>query len=292
MYELIQAGFSTYYMDCPSRCGIYVIDDNDVCIIDGGSDKGAAKKLSTHIDKMGWNPVLLLNTHSHADHVGGNAYLQQKYNLKIMCSNPDAALICNTLIQPTTLYGGYPNKDMLGKFFYAQPTQTQELKEELLPKGITFSLFSGHSPAQTAYKTKDNIWFIGDALTPASTIEKYNICYFYNIKETLASLEKLKSIEGKLYIPSHGEVLTDLAEVIDINVKHIQGVLEFLKKECKTPKSVDELLKAFFDKYEMKMSLSQNMLCSATFRSYMTYLYDEGTVEVVFDNNIMRYKLK
>ena len=45
MYELIQAGERTYYIDCPSKIGIYRIDDEKVCLIDSGNDKDAGKKV-------------------------------------------------------------------------------------------------------------------------------------------------------------------------------------------------------------------------------------------------------
>ena len=292
MYELIQAGKHTYYMDCPSRSGIYLINSSDICIIDGGSDKASAKKLSAHIEEKGWNPVLLLNTHSHADHDGGNAFLQQKYNIPVSCSNPDAMLIENTLIQPTTLYGAYPNKDMLGKFFYAQPSTVTPISQINMPEGLTYETFPGHSPNQTAYKTRDNMWFIGDVLTPQTTIEKYHISYLYNIEEHLNSLEKLKHTEGELFIPSHGPVMENTADIIEINIQHVKDILAFLTEQCKTPHSIDELMKAFFDTSGMTLSLSQHLLCGATFRSYMSYLYNNDTVGVVFDDNIMRYILK
>ena len=141
MYELIQVGEKTYYIDCPSRMGVYVPDDEHVCLIDGGSDKDAAKKALRILESRGWKLEKVFNTHSHADHDGGNAVLQQKYNIPVTCQNPDAILIENTLIQPTTLYGAYPNKDMLTKFFYAQPSKVDIFEEirkfkQLFDEGI------------------------------------------------------------------------------------------------------------------------------------------------------------
>ena len=72
MYELIQAGERTYYIDCPSKIGIYRINDEKVCLIDSGNDKDAGKKVLKILSANGWRPEMILNTHSHADHVGGN----------------------------------------------------------------------------------------------------------------------------------------------------------------------------------------------------------------------------
>ena len=38
----------------------------------------------------------ILNTHHHADHIGGNLELKEKYNSKIVCSFDDKATIKNT----------------------------------------------------------------------------------------------------------------------------------------------------------------------------------------------------
>ena len=70
MYDLIQAGENTYYIDCPAKAGIWRTD-RGVYLIDSGGDKDAGKKLRQILEKNGWPLLGILNTHSHADHVGG-----------------------------------------------------------------------------------------------------------------------------------------------------------------------------------------------------------------------------
>lgn len=43
MYELLQAGPCSYYMDCPSKVGFIVLGE-EVCLVDTGGDKDAGKK--------------------------------------------------------------------------------------------------------------------------------------------------------------------------------------------------------------------------------------------------------
>ena len=45
MYELIQGGERTYYIDCPAKIGIYKCSENEVYIIDSGNDKDAGKRI-------------------------------------------------------------------------------------------------------------------------------------------------------------------------------------------------------------------------------------------------------
>ena len=74
MYELIQAGERTYYIECPAKMGLFNINDEEVCLIDSGNDKDAAKKALRIIEGQGWKLKMVINTHFHADHIGGRCW--------------------------------------------------------------------------------------------------------------------------------------------------------------------------------------------------------------------------
>ena len=78
MYELIQAGERSYYVNVPVKIGLYRVSDDEVYLIDSGGDKDAGRKLRQILDKKGWTLKAILNTHSNADHIGGNQYLQKQ----------------------------------------------------------------------------------------------------------------------------------------------------------------------------------------------------------------------
>ena len=44
MYELIRAGERSWYIDCPAKIGICLLDGADVCLIDSGNDRDAGKR--------------------------------------------------------------------------------------------------------------------------------------------------------------------------------------------------------------------------------------------------------
>ena len=83
MYELINVSENCYYIDCPSKIGIIKISDTDVCLIDSGNNKDAGKRVRKILDANGWTLKMILNTHSHGDHIGGNKYLQEQTGCKI-----------------------------------------------------------------------------------------------------------------------------------------------------------------------------------------------------------------
>ena len=43
MYELIQAGEQSYYVQCPAKIGIYKKTETEVYLIDSGCDKDAGR---------------------------------------------------------------------------------------------------------------------------------------------------------------------------------------------------------------------------------------------------------
>ena len=52
MYELIRINGRCHYIDCPAKVGVGENGDGSVCLVDGGSDKDAAKKGSQGDDPL------------------------------------------------------------------------------------------------------------------------------------------------------------------------------------------------------------------------------------------------
>ena len=83
MYELIQVTDRSYYIQSPAKIGLVRLQGNDVCLIDSGNDKDAGRKVRQILDANGWHLTAIYNTHSNADHIGGNAYLQRPTGCRI-----------------------------------------------------------------------------------------------------------------------------------------------------------------------------------------------------------------
>ena len=83
MYELEQAGEKSYYINCPAKIGIDLTENKTAWLIDSGNDKEAGKKAGRILEEKGWQLAGILNTHSNADHIGGNQYLQKKTGCRV-----------------------------------------------------------------------------------------------------------------------------------------------------------------------------------------------------------------
>ena len=110
MYECVQVGENTFFMDCPSRIGIYR-DGEAAWLIDSGNDKDAAKKVLKILDDLGLRLEAAIVTHYHADHTGGAALLQQRTNCRLYLAEP-AAPGNFPEINTALLFGAHPPKPL------------------------------------------------------------------------------------------------------------------------------------------------------------------------------------
>jgi glyoxylase-like metal-dependent hydrolase (beta-lactamase superfamily II) len=77
-----------HHVFSPIEVNTYIISDTtgECAIIDCGCyDQYEFEKLAQSLKKRNLSPVLLLNTHCHLDHIFGNRYVLEKYNLRTMC---------------------------------------------------------------------------------------------------------------------------------------------------------------------------------------------------------------
>lgn len=177
MYELMQAGPCSYYMDCPSKVGFIVLGD-EVCLVDTGGDKDAGKKALRLAQGRGWRVKLVLNTHSHADHIGGNRLVQQRTGAPVYAPGIEAGFVRWPVLEPATAWGGCPPRALRGKFWMAQPSNALPAEGAALPHGIELLRLDGHAPAHMAVKAPDGVWFVGDAVIGETALQKYHISFF------------------------------------------------------------------------------------------------------------------
>lgn len=287
--ELVKVGEKTYYIKNATNIGIYKIDDKYVYIIDSGNDKDAGKKILKIIEEQGWNVKGIINTHSNADHIGGNKVIQDRINCEIYSYNIEKAITEYPILEPSFLYGGYPFKELKNKFLFAKESIVKNI-ENNLPEGLEYINLKGHFFDMIGIRTSDNIVFLADSLFSEETITKYHLFFIYDVREYLNTLEQLKELKAKLYIPSHVEATKDINELIEINKNKINEVLEVIYNECEKELTFEEILKNVFDKYNLVMNINQYVLIGSTIKSYLSYLKDEDKITYEFIDNKMIWK--
>jgi hydroxyacylglutathione hydrolase len=155
-----------YFENNPYQENTYVLyDESGECaIIDPGMYTAAEQNVVvSFIKDKNLNPVLLLNTHCHIDHVLGNKFVFDQYGLKPQFHKGELPVL-----EAVVAYA-----PMMGIRYEASP-----LPDEYLPEtgSVRFGktqlelIFApGHSPAHLCfYDKKDNILVGGDVLFRSS----------------------------------------------------------------------------------------------------------------------------
>lgn len=287
--ELMQVGEKTYYIKNPTNIGIYKIDEENVYLIDSGNDKDAGKKIIKIVEEQGWKIKGIINTHSNADHIGGNKVIQDRTGSAIYAYNIEKSFTENPILEPSFLYGGYPFKDLRNKFLLAKESTVTNI-ENNLPEGLEYISLKGHFFDMIGIKTSDDVYFLADSLFSEETIMKYHLFFIYDVREYLNTLDYLDTLKGSLFIPSHCEASTDIKLLTSLNRNKIHEVLDVITKYCEKEVTFEEILKYIFDKYSLVMNANQYVLIGSTIRSYLSYLYDEGKITYEFKDNKMLWK--
>lgn len=290
MYELIQVANNTYYVNCPAKIGLYRCEDNGVYLIDSGNDKEAGRKVRQILDKNRWTLKAIFNTHSNADHIGGNKYLQAQTGCGIYATGIECDLTRHTLLEPSFLYGGYPPKALRHKFLMAQESDAAELTPDQLPEGFEILPLSGHFFDMVGFRTPDDVVFLADCLSSRETLEKYRIGFIYDVAAYIETLERVKSMSAAVFVPAHAPAAEDITELAKYNIDTVNEIAERIVSICAEPQYFESILKRLFDAYGLTMSFEQYALVGSTVRSYLAWLLDSGRVRTVFEGNMLLWE--
>ena len=160
-----------------------------------------------------------------------------------------------------------------------------------LPHGLEYFTLKGHFFDMIGIKTSDNVYFLADSLFSEETITKYHLFFVYDVKEFLNTLESLKELKGRVYIPSHCEATRDITDLIDINKNKVCEIINNIYEFCKNEVTFEDILKLIFDKYSLTMNANQYVLVGSTIKSYLSYLYEENRISYEFKENKMFWKI-
>ena len=290
MYELIQVSPHNYYIDCPAKIGVVALDDTNVCLIDSGSDKDAGRKIRQILDQHNWHLTAIFNTHSHADHIGGNRYLQAQTGCHVYAYGIENAFTLYPVLEPSFLYGGFPVKELRQKFLLAQGSQAEPLTDAALPHGMTMFPLPGHSFDMVGFKTDENTVYLADCLSSPETLEKYGIVFLYDVGQHLETLENIKALKSSCFIPAHAAVSGSITDLADINIAAVYRNADTIVSLCAEPVCFDVLLQRVFDAYGLTMTHQQYVLIGSTLRSYLAYLKESQRIQMIIDSNMILWK--
>lgn len=290
MYELIQVSEHNYYIQCPAKIGLVKLNDTEVCLIDSGSDKDVGRKVRQILDANGWKLRAIYNTHSNADHIGGNKYLQGQTGCRIYAPGIECDFTNHPILEPAFLYGGYPCKDLRHKFLLAQESKAEPLTGEVLPEGFELIPLPGHFFDMAGFRTPDDVVYLADCLSARETLDKYQIGFIYDVASYLETLEKVKTMKAKLFIPSHAAPEEDISDLAQYNIDKVREIAGRILKICAETLCFETILQKLFTEYGLTMNFEQYVLVGSTVRSYLSWLKDTGKLNAGFGGNLLLWQ--
>lgn len=307
---------SIYYIQGDTNVGAVVCNGGfrsrktkSVYLIDSGMNSKDAERIYGELEALfpkargGFKVKAVINTHSHADHSGGNAFFTEKTGCQIWISEIESAGLLNPMIHGAIFSMGNPIIEMRIPYFIqkvSRPTRFVNEKTVIKIAGgktISFTSLPGHSFDMLGVVITDRkgrkVLFAGDAFFGSLHIMRYWIPYVYDLARFKETLEKLDRTEMDWYVPSHGEAVTRINETVELNQIALLSteycIIQALKKHKKL--SEDVLIKEIADMNDIRFRIVQYNLIMCTLKSYLTYLYDMKKIEFTIEDNIMYWKL-
>lgn len=290
MYELIQVAERSYYIESPAKIGLFKLNDTEVCLIDSGNDKDAGRKIRQILGSHQWHLTAIYNTHSNADHIGGNKHLQGQTGCKIYAPGIECDFTKHPVLEPSFLYGAYPPKDLKHKFLMAQESNAEYLTKDNLPSGIEMIPLPGHFFDMAGFRTPDDVIYLADCLSSKETLDKYQIGFIYDVSAYLSTLEMVKSLKAKYFVPAHAAATQEIETLAQYNIDKVLEIADKITCICREPLCFEVILQKLFANYGLTMSFEQYVLVGSTVRSYLTWLKDTGRLNVAFENNMLLWR--
>ena len=265
----------TFVARGPSNVGLYDLGGGECLFVDSGNDDDAGKRLARAAEAFGLKPVLVANTHSHADHCGGNAWLQSRLGCAVAAPRTEAAFVERPILEPSYAWGGFPLLPLRSKFLVAKESRVTEVLDPpctLRDTGLRAIPLPGHSFAMAGYLTPDSVFFAADTLASAEILAKYEVFVLYDVGAHLATLDALAGIGAEWYVPSHAAPTRDIGPLVELNKAKIGLVADFLREACASPSTPEELLKRLALRFGIELNHTQYVLMGSTLRSYLAWL--------------------
>ena len=281
----------------PGAVNIGVLrNGDDAVLIDTGLDKDNGRKLLRLLEEQGLTLKAIINTHSHADHNGGNNYLTRNTEAQVYAPSIESGIIENPLLEPIYLFhGAYPISNLHNKFVLAKPSKVDHILEpgklEIIGLKPEIIALPGHSFNQIGVML-DDVLFCADTVFSERVIDKYRIPVVQDVVRHLETLDKLDEIKCSLFVPAHTKPTEDIKTLVEKNRSTTQSIISDIKQLLKEPRTTEEVQSLLGSEYGLDLGVVQQYyLIQMTLMAYLGYLYDSKQVEIKLEENRLLWSL-
>jgi glyoxylase-like metal-dependent hydrolase (beta-lactamase superfamily II) len=277
-----------HYLPGANNLGVVLTGDGGAIAIDTGLDKDTGRLIRKALDEARLTLRAIINTHHHADHIGGNDYLVRNVaGVTVYAPRLEAALIEHPVLEPIYLnMGAAPLSALRTKWLMAKGTIVDQIieGERLTVAGVEFDVIAlpGHSINQVGLSV-DGACFAADGFFGAAILQKHGIPYAHDIGAQLASLDRLAARADGFYLPGHGDLTARdaLEEILAANQAAITRSTELVRASLAEPAE----LTAVARRVQLALGLSlagipQYAIFVSAVAAHLSYLEAQGQARV------------
>ncbi|HBQ85053.1 MAG TPA: MBL fold metallo-hydrolase [Syntrophomonas sp.] len=285
---------NTYFIDAPTNIGVYVFKNKTCLLIDTGIDNTQAGKIDEVLKAQGLHPRYIINTHSHADHCGGNSYFKKNYpGCAVYAPGIEKLFLENPDLHNTIIFSASPLKQ-LGKTSKNSGVDfdleygTMRLDE----KKLEILALPGHTPGQIGIITPENVCFSGDAMFGEAIMGKYSLPNLFDIKASLTTLNHIKELEADFFVISHiDRVITreEAVKLADANLANIAMYEEQILELLEQPLTREDLLENIAVLNDLPLDFQEYHLAFSTISAFIKYLYEHQLITYSLENGRLYY---
>ena len=283
--ELVTLSDGVHYLPGAVNVGVIENGTGGCVLIDSGADKDHAKRILKACRARNLEPVAIVNTHSHADHYGGNAYLQETLGIPAYSPIFEEAILRYPILEPITLWSGArPPVALQNKWLLAPASGTKILNEAGQREigGVRLELLdiSGHAHIQFAVRVRD-VLFASDAVFGAAILQKYPLQFMVDVQHVREAIEAVRSSDARVTLPGHGEPSSDADALCDANIKALERTSNAVLVACGDVATLPEVLERVCAMLEVTIEdLTRYVLNQTAVLAHLTDLEERGSVRL------------
>ncbi len=290
MFDFVKCAENTYYLKAFSNVGAYYLGNDEVILIDSTDHKKSLGDLDKALCEKGWRVKMIVNTHSHLDHITGNRFFKEKYGCEIYASEIENLLCEEPNIEGTFYFNAVPLRKKFGNGHKSeQGVKTKVLQKDTLPEGFETISLPGHNFNMIGVKTPDDVWFLGDSILMKETFESYKIPFFLNVNDSIETARKLAKLKGKLFVPAHAPQSEDIKELALYNAEKLEEIKEYIFSIC-NGRSLEEILEKADSDLELHFNADKYSKISLSTRSHLQALLEDEKITASIERSRLVYR--
>jgi glyoxylase-like metal-dependent hydrolase (beta-lactamase superfamily II) len=281
--ELKRLGENTWVIPGPVNIGYYEENGNGY-LIDTGLDDDQGRKILKLLSESRAAPLrAIVNTHSNADHIGANAFIQKRTSCEVWTTRIEGVMTERPSLEPLLLWAAWPFKQIRGKFIEAKPSKVTYIESEgpIMDTALRAVPLPGHYLDMIGVVTPDDVFFLADSLFDPKILEKYRFSVMLDISSAYKTFDMIENSSASWFVPCHAPATDDIRELVAQNRVGLAWITDKVYRAIEGTEGIsrEDALSKIGVAEKLEMDAAHLLLNLASVDAHLTYLAEQDKIE-------------